>query len=92
MWHARGRREMRISGNRILERNSLLERPECRWVNNIKMYYKEIGCEDVDWIYQVASPCVHVNEPLVFIKCSEYLDQLRNYKLINKEPKRCLKQ
>jgi hypothetical protein len=27
------------------ERNGLLERPKCRWVNNIKM-----GCDGLDWI------------------------------------------
>jgi hypothetical protein len=27
-----------------------LGRPRCRWVDNIKMDLREIGCEGVDWI------------------------------------------
>jgi 3-oxoacyl-ACP reductase-like protein len=26
-------------------------RPRCRWEVNIKIDLKEIGCEDVNWIY-----------------------------------------
>jgi hypothetical protein len=28
-----------------------LGRPRCRWDDNIKMDLKEIGCENVNWIY-----------------------------------------
>jgi hypothetical protein len=79
MWHA-GKEEKCIqSANRVLERKSLLGRPERRWVNNIKLDYKEIGWEGVDRIHQVAGPFVKGNGHLGFIKCGEYLDQLRNY-------------
>jgi hypothetical protein len=30
-----------------------LGRPEHRWKNNIKMDFKEVGCESVDWIHVV---------------------------------------
>jgi hypothetical protein len=28
-----------------------LRRPRCRWVDNIKIDLREIGWDDVDWIY-----------------------------------------
>jgi hypothetical protein len=31
--------------------NRPLRRPRCRWVNNIKMYLREIGWSGVDWIH-----------------------------------------
>jgi hypothetical protein len=27
-----------------------LERPRCRWENNIRMDLQEVGCGDMDWI------------------------------------------
>jgi hypothetical protein len=27
-----------------------LGRPRCRWVDNIKMYFREIGWDGIDWI------------------------------------------
>jgi hypothetical protein len=27
-----------------------LERPRCRWENNIQMYLQEVGCGCMDWI------------------------------------------
>ena len=27
-----------------------LARPRCRWEDNIKMDFQEVGCEDMDWI------------------------------------------
>jgi hypothetical protein len=27
-----------------------LERPRCRWVDNIRMDLQEVGCVQVDWI------------------------------------------
>jgi hypothetical protein len=27
-----------------------LRRPRCRWQDNIKMNFQEVGCEGVDWI------------------------------------------
>jgi len=29
-----------------------LGRPRCRWGNNIKMDYQEVGCGSMDWIDQ----------------------------------------
>jgi hypothetical protein len=28
-----------------------LGRPRRRWEDNIKLYLKEVGCDDVDWIH-----------------------------------------
>jgi hypothetical protein len=28
-----------------------LERPRLRWMDNIKMNFKELGCEGVDWFH-----------------------------------------
>jgi hypothetical protein len=36
---------------RKLEVKRPLGRPKCRWDNDIKMDLKDIGCEDVNWIY-----------------------------------------
>jgi hypothetical protein len=46
----------------ILEKKRLLGRPERRWQNNINLDYKEIVCEGLDRVFQVAGPCVHGNE------------------------------
>jgi hypothetical protein len=27
-----------------------LGRPRCRWVDNIKMDFRDIGCDGMDWI------------------------------------------
>jgi hypothetical protein len=27
-----------------------LERPRCRWQDNINMDFQEVGCRDMDWI------------------------------------------
>jgi hypothetical protein len=27
-----------------------LRRPRCRWVDNVRMDFEEVGCGDVDWI------------------------------------------
>jgi hypothetical protein len=35
------------------EGKSPLGRPRCRWVDNIKMDLREIGCDEVDWIDMV---------------------------------------
>ena len=32
------------------EGKRLLERPRCRWKNNMKMDIQEVGCGGVDWI------------------------------------------
>jgi hypothetical protein len=34
----------------IPEGRRSLGRPRCRWEDNIKVYFKEIGHEGVDWI------------------------------------------
>jgi hypothetical protein len=37
------------------EGNSLLGKPRCRWVNNIKMLLKEVGLGGVDWLDLVST-------------------------------------
>jgi transposase len=32
------------------ERKRPLGRPRCRWVDNIKMYLREVGWDGMDWI------------------------------------------
>jgi hypothetical protein len=32
--------------------NRLLGRPRCRWEDNIKIYLREVGFGDGDWIHQ----------------------------------------
>jgi hypothetical protein len=32
------------------ERTRTLWRPRCRWADNIKMDFQEVGCEVLDWI------------------------------------------
>jgi hypothetical protein len=32
------------------EGKRLLERPRCRWVDNIRMNLRRVGWDDVDWI------------------------------------------
>jgi hypothetical protein len=43
-----------VNAYRILvgksEGNRSLGRPRCKWLDNIKMYLKETGCGDMDWI------------------------------------------
>jgi hypothetical protein len=35
------------------ERKRPLGKPRRRWVDNIKMYHREIGCDGMDWIDMV---------------------------------------
>ena len=48
-------------------------RPRRRWVDNIRMYLQEVGCEYMDWIGQ-ADACECGNEPSGSMKCGEFLD------------------
>jgi hypothetical protein len=45
---------VKINAYRLLvgkpEGNKPLGRPRCRWVDNIKIYLREIGWDDMDWI------------------------------------------
>jgi len=58
-------RRMRLAGHVVLmtERRGVctvtvgkpvgkraLERPRCRWEDNIKMEFREVGCGGMDWI------------------------------------------
>jgi hypothetical protein len=47
-------REMK-NVNKILvrkpERKRTLGRPRCRWEDNISVTFKEIACEDMDWVH-----------------------------------------
>ena len=60
------------------EGKRLLGRPRHRWEDDIKMDLQELGCWVMDWIKlaqdrQVAGTCRRSNEPLVYIKCGEFL-------------------
>jgi hypothetical protein len=33
------------------KRRGQLSKPKCRWENDKKLYFKQTGCEGVDWIY-----------------------------------------
>ena len=63
----------------VPEGKRLLGRPRHRWEDNIKMDLQEVGCWVMEWIKlaqdrQVAGTCRRSNEPLVYIKCGEFLD------------------
>jgi hypothetical protein len=49
-----------------------LGRPRRRWVDNIKIYLREIGWDGMDWI-DLAQDRDHGNEPSCSIKCWEIL-------------------
>jgi hypothetical protein len=60
-----------------------LGRHRHRWEDNIKMYLRETGFGDVDWIHLAQDKdrdrigsCEHGDEPLGSIKCREFLDWL----------------
>jgi hypothetical protein len=60
------------------ERKRPLGRLKCRWEDNIKVGLQEVGCGGMDWIElaqdkQLAGTCECGTEPLVFIKCREFL-------------------
>jgi hypothetical protein len=67
-----------------------LGRPRRRWVNNIKMYLREIGWDDIDWIDlaqdrdQWKVSCEHGDETLGFLKCWEVPEWLDNFQLLRK--------
>jgi hypothetical protein len=54
-----------------------LGRPRRRWVNNIKIYLREIGWAGMYWIDVAQGPeedsCEHGNEPSGSVKCLEVL-------------------
>jgi hypothetical protein len=56
-----------------------LGRPRRRWVDNIRMDLRVVGCGYMDWIglaqdRQVACACECGNEPSGSVKCGEFLD------------------
>ena len=62
------------------ERKRPLGRPRPKWVDNIRMYLQEVGCEYVDWIglaqdrerrRTLVSAVMNLRVPL---KCGEFLD------------------
>ena len=64
------------------EGNRPLGRPERRWEDNIKMYLKEEGWKDMDWLHVTQDGgnlrvLQHGNEILCYKKCGEFLNQLR---------------
>jgi hypothetical protein len=54
MGRARSTNGVKRNAYRILvvqpEGKRPLGRPRCRWVDNIKMDFREIGCSGMDWI------------------------------------------
>jgi hypothetical protein len=70
------------------EGKKLLEKPRCRWLENIKMDLREIEWGGVDWTdlvqdrYQWRALCQHGNEPSVSIKYSKVLEYLHNWRLL----------
>jgi hypothetical protein len=50
--------------------------PRRRWVDNIKMDFREIDWDGIDWIdlVQNRGSCEHGNEPSGSIKCWEVLE------------------
>jgi hypothetical protein len=68
-----------------------LGRPRRRWVDNIKMYLREIGWDGVDWIElaqdrdPVEGSCEHGAEPSgSFKNCWEFSEWLHNWQLLRK--------
>ena len=59
------------------ERRKPLGRPSFRWEDNIKMGFREVCLEGINWIY-LAGCRNRFNKPSVSIKCREFLEQLRN--------------
>jgi hypothetical protein len=71
------------------EGRRLLERHRRRWEGNIKMYLREVGWEDLDWIDlaqdrdRIGIGCCECGHELpCFIKCGEILHQLRTCQLL----------
>jgi len=61
-----------------------LGRLKCRCKDNIRLDFREAGCEDVDWIHlaqdrPVAGSYEHNNEQAGSIKSWEFPDQMSNY-------------
>jgi hypothetical protein len=63
-------------------------RPRHRWENKIKMYPKEIGYEDVDWIHMGQDSVLWLFLGFLWfvIKCKTFLNQLIIYLLLKKGP------
>jgi hypothetical protein len=52
IWHAWEKRRMHtVFWYKNLKEGGLLGRQECRWEDNIKMFFKEIGWKAVYWVY-----------------------------------------
>jgi hypothetical protein len=62
-----------------------LGRPRRRWVDNIKIDFREIEWDSMDWI-DVAQDgsSEHGNESSASIKCWEVLEWLHNWQLLKK--------
>jgi hypothetical protein len=67
-----------------------LGRTRRRWVENIKMDFREVELDGMDWIDlaqdrdQWIGFCEHGNEPSGSIKCWEILEYLQNLRLLKK--------
>ena len=71
-----------------------LGRPRRRWENNIKIISSISGVGDMQPVYlsqdsDMPHSCECVNEPLLFIKCGEFLDWFRTCSLLKKDSAPC---
>jgi hypothetical protein len=72
------------------EGNRTLERPRCRYVDNIKMGLREIGWVCMDWIDlaedrdQWRGSCEHRNEHSGSINFWKFPEYLHNWRLLKK--------
>jgi hypothetical protein len=67
------------------EVKGLLDRPRRRWVDNIKIYFNEIGCVATAFVWlrpePVWSSCGHGNEHLVSVTDGEFVDHFGDHQL-----------
>jgi hypothetical protein len=64
-----------------------LGRPRRRWLDNVKIYLREIGWDGMDWIdlaQDRAQTFEHGDEPSGSIKCWEVFEWLHNWQLLKK--------
>jgi hypothetical protein len=67
------------------EEKRTLGRSRRRWEDNIKMDFREIGWDGVDWIdLAQEGTCKHGNGPSGSIKCSEIREYLSDWQLLKK--------
>jgi hypothetical protein len=68
------------------ERKIPLERPKSRWEENIKVDFKEMLCDKVDWIHLAQDRIqrrTFVDRCFFFMKVGLFLHRLSYYKLVS---------